>query len=181
MKYLTLLLLLTLSFTIKAQLPLGETTKEISIKTSKWVQAKDPRIISLSDSIVAGIDGEYERVEAIDDWITNNIEYNKTSTMNSQKIDAITTLEMGMGICTGYANLFAALARASGLETKVMTGKAKNLNGQTYYHQWNEVKIDGTWYFIDTTWNAGLKKREYFFKVSEYPKSHKKPKEVRAY
>lgn len=181
MKLLTLLLFSTLSFTINAELPTGERAREINAKTSKWVQAKDPRIVSLSDSIIAGIDSEYERVEAIDDWITNNIEYNKTSTMNSQKIDAITTLEMGMGICTGYANLFAALARASGLETKVMTGKAKNITGNIYYHQWNEVKIDGTWYFIDTTWNAGLKKREFFSKVSEYPKSHKKPKEVRAY
>lgn len=194
MKLLTLLLLSSLSLTAKAELTVSESIDSIvelesittssniyNAKASKWVQTNDPRIMSLSDSIVAGIEGEYEKVLAIDDWITSNIVYNKTSTMFSQKIDAITTLEMKMGICTGYSNLFAALARASGLETKVMTGKAKNFDGRTYYHQWNEVKIDGTWYFIDTTWNAGLHKRVFFTKVSEYPATHKRPKEVRSY
>lgn len=151
-----------------------------NIKTSKWVQARDPRITSLSASIVSGLNGEYDKVIAIDAWITRNVVYNNTSTMMSQEIDAITTLELRMGICTGYSNLFAALARASGLETKVITGRAK-IDGKNYYHQWNEVKIDGTWYFIDTTWNAGRKKRSFFTKVSDYPETYRGRKEVKPY
>ena len=151
-----------------------------NIKTSKWVQALDPRITSLSSSIVNGIESDYEKVIAIDDWITQNIVYNYTSTMMTQKIDALTTLSLGMGICTGYSNLFAALARASGLEAKAMTGKAK-IEGKTYYHQWNEVKIDGVWYFIDTTWNAGRGRRDYFAKATQYPVTHYKGKEVKSY
>lgn len=151
-----------------------------NVKTSKWVQARDPRITNLSASIVAGLNGEYEKVLAIDDWITQNIVYNYTSTMMSQKIDAITTLEMKMGICTGYANLFAALARASGLEAKAITGRAK-IDGKSYFHQWNEVKIDGTWYFIDPTWNAGRKRRDFFTKVEDYPEQYRGRKEVKPY
>ena len=162
--------------------PKEVTKKKIfkNIKTSKWVQALDPRITSLSSSIVNGIESDYEKVIAIDDWITQNIVYNYTSTMMSQKIDALTTLSLGMGICTGYSNLFAALARASGLEAKAMTGKAK-IDGKTYYHQWNEVKIDGVWYFIDTTWNAGRGRRDYFAKATQYPVTHYKGKEVKSY
>ena len=162
--------------------PKEVTKKKIfkNIKTSKWVQALDPRITSLSSSIVNGIESDYEKVIAIDDWITQNIVYNYTSTMMTQKIDALTTLSLGMGICTGYSNLFAALARASGLEAKAMTGKAK-IDGKTYYHQWNEVKIDGVWYFIDTTWNAGRGRRDYFAKATQYPVTHYKGKEVKSY
>ena len=162
--------------------PKEVTKKKIfkNIKTSKWVQALDPRITSLSSSIVNGIESDYEKVIAIDDWITQNIVYNYTSTMMTQKIDALTTLSLGMGICTGYSNLFAALARASGLEAKAMTGKAK-IEGKTYYHQWNEVKIDGVWYFIDTTWNAGRGRRDYFAKATQYPVTHYKGKEVKSY
>ena len=150
------------------------------VKTSKWVQAKDPKIISLAALITEGMESEFEKVIAIDDWITKNIVYNYTSTMMSQKIDALTTLRYKMGICTGYANLFAALARASGLETKVITGKARS-GQKKYYHQWNQVKIDSTWYFIDTTWNAGRGRRDYFTKTSHQPSSHYSGKEVNSY
>ena len=151
-----------------------------NIKTSRWVQALDPRITSLSSSITASITGEMDKVLAIDNWITKNIIYNHSSTMMSQSIDAITTLQMRMGICTGYSNLFAALARASGLEARAITGKAR-FDGKRYYHQWNEVKIDGVWYFIDTTWNAGRGKRSYFSKATQYPETHYARKEVKIY
>lgn len=152
-------------------------------KTSKWVQSKDPKIVELATSITSAANSDKEKVLLINEWVTQNISYNYTQNAFNQKIDAITTLELGTAICTGYANLFAALARASGLETKVMTGKAKNGDGRTYYHQWNEVKINGIWYFIDTTWNAGMSKNKltFFSKVINYPKSHYKGKEVRAY
>ncbi len=151
-----------------------------NIKATKYVQALDPRITELAYSITANEVSEMDKVSAIDRWIVSNIIYNYSSTMMSQSIDAITTLELKMGICTGYANLFAALARASGLETKAITGKAR-IDGKKYYHQWNEVKIDGVWYFIDTTWNAVRGSLKYFSKASEYPASHYGGKEVRSY
>ncbi len=150
------------------------------IKSSGWVQSKHPKIKNLAAEIVRDAQGEFDTAIAIDDWITKNIVYNYTSTSKSQKIDALTTLDKRMGVCTGYSNLFAALARASGLEVKVMTGKAR-FGGKKYYHQWNEVKINGTWYFIDTTWNAGRGRRDYFTNANQYPETHYRAKEVKSY
>lgn len=164
----------------KYEISYKKTAFNYKPKVSSSVQANHPEIIDLAAQITQNIESEFEKMMAINGWITQHVVYNYSPTSYSQKNDALTTLNKKTGICMGYANLFAAIARAAGLETKVMTGKGKT-GGKTYYHQWNEVKINNEWYFIDTTWNAGLKNKETFIsKASQYPASHTKAKEVRA-
>ncbi|MBT1170757.1 transglutaminase-like domain-containing protein [Bifidobacterium sp. SO4] len=56
----------------------------------------------------------------------------------------------GKGVCMAYAYAFQALAKASGLDTRVVTG---NVSGSSAGHAWNFVNIDGQWLVMDSTWD----------------------------
>ena len=64
-------------------------------------------------------------------WVANNIRYSVEtwqdylSGANTQNTDAETVLQERTSVCTGYANLYQALAIAAGLEAKVIHGNVK--------------------------------------------------------
>ena len=69
-------------------------------------------------------------------------------------------------ICSGYANLYQALAKAMGLDAVIIAGTA---TGASYVvgdseinHAWNAVKIDNQWYLLDATWGAGTVEENQF-------------------
>jgi len=64
-------------------------------------------------------------------------------------------LARGYGECTDFADLFTALAQATGLHARTVIGLAYQ-NHKPYgfaFHAWNEAKVDGQWQVIDPTWN----------------------------
>jgi len=61
--------------------------------------------------------------------------------------NALQVLEMGQGDCNEHAVLLAALGRAVGLPTRLITG-AIYLNDAFFYHAWCEVWLD-RWVPID--------------------------------
>lgn len=158
-----------------------KTNSNYKPKVSSSVQSNHPEIINLAMDITALAQNEMDKMKAINMWIATNVTYNHARDSYTQKNDAVTSLEKRTAICMGYANLFAALARAAGLETKVMTGRAVSA-GKKYYHQWNEVKVDGKWYFVDTTWNASVRSgpETFITPANQYPSSHTRAKEVKA-
>ena len=61
-----------------------------------------------------------------------------------------------MGVCEGYANLYASLCRAVGIKTKVIGGDAYTSNGNnatTGKHAWNNVRYRNNWYLVDATFD----------------------------
>ena len=56
-----------------------------------------------------------------------------------------------MGDCNEHAVLFAALARAAGIPTRIEAGLVY-LNGRFYYHAWNAVYLD-RWVTVDALMN----------------------------
>jgi transglutaminase-like putative cysteine protease len=89
-----------------------------------------------------------ERVNILSEWVYNNLE--KRPVLGIP--DALTTLSTKMGDCNEHAALFAALARNLGIPTRVVAG-VTFFEGAFYYHAWNEVCLDGSWYSVDTTKN----------------------------
>jgi transglutaminase-like putative cysteine protease len=71
--------------------------------------------------------------------------------------DAETVLRTGTGVCAGYANALLALGVAAGYEVAFVAGDSRDMGGDVGGggHAWNAVKIDGGWYLVDATWNAG--------------------------
>lgn len=59
-------------------------------------------------------------------------------------------------VCQGFANLFQALAKASGIECQVVTGIVKNEKGVVMRvgHAWVAALVLGKWYLFDPTWST---------------------------
>ena len=51
------------------------------------------------------------------------------------------TFSSGKGVCIDTARLYSVMARAVGLETRVVTGKGADGRGGFGNHAWNEVKL----------------------------------------
>jgi hypothetical protein len=78
----------------------------------------------------------------------------------------------GGGVCNSKANMFYRLAKEAGLEVLYISGTGNGGN-----HAWNMVKVDGTWYHLDNTWNRGhyedtseyeyFNNRDYYLKGDE--------------
>ncbi|ALS26738.1 transglutaminase-like domain-containing protein [Paenibacillus cisolokensis] len=63
------------------------------------------------------------------------------------------TFEHRKGVCIDTARLYALMARAAGLEARVVTGLGADGQGGFGPHAWNEVKVDdGRWIPLDATW-----------------------------
>lgn len=87
---------------------------------------------------------EYDRVKVLHDWLVNNTSYGGSS---DRRYTAGGALVDGVAVCDGYAMAFDLLCYLSGIDCIRVTGWA---NGD---HAWNKVKVNGSWYNIDVTWD----------------------------
>lgn len=97
------------------------------------------------------------KARAIFDWITKNIEYDveayQSNRVGWKQCDPKEVLKTKKAVCQGYAELFQKIAQDSGLECKVIVGKAKTFGFGN--HAWNAVKVDSVWRLVDACWGAG--------------------------
>lgn len=119
------------------------------LEPSYMVQSNNPVLVSLAKRITAGKRTDTEKSRAIFEWVANNIAYNAplADSPNPPLYSALTTYEHRVVLCSGYADLSAALHRAVGIEAKVDYGEN---------HAWNEVKLNGVWQTEDPTYGSGF-------------------------
>lgn len=119
----------------------------------------------------------YEQICTIYDYITEHVTYdneglkafntaknNGTLTMDHCKIfTAYGALTGGTSVCQGYTNLFYRLALEMGLDARII----KSISAEN--HVWNIAELDGLYYNLDATWDAGEKENgyRYFLKNME--------------
>ena len=107
--------------------------------TEEQISAK-----KIVDKIIKSSMSDFSKALAIHDWLTFNVDYDRTYSSYS----VASTLSKRVAVCEGYARTFKMMAELAGLEVEMITGTA---NGQS--HAWNQVKINGTWYNVDVTWD----------------------------
>lgn len=93
--------------------------------------------------VVAGAKDQLAKVDAIYQYVSNNITYDtqKAASVQSGYLpDVDTILSTGKGICFDYSAVMAAMLRSQNIPTKLITGYVAP-NGA--YHAWNEVYLDG--------------------------------------
>ena len=118
--------------------------------SSENLSAGEKLAKEIVDQIIKPGMSEFEKAITIHDWLTFNIDYDLTYTHYYLE----ETLRDRTGVCQGYALSFQAMAEFAGLECAYVRGTADNGSGSGYQgHAWNRVKIDGTWYNVDTTWD----------------------------
>jgi transglutaminase-like putative cysteine protease len=116
---------------------------------TKNCQVNDPELVKLANSLTAGKSSQWDKAEAIFEWLNNNIGY---SFYYNTKYGAKKTLQKGTGNCVDTSHLLIALFRASGLASRYVHGECTfTSSGKTYGHVWVEVVIDGKWIVADAT------------------------------
>jgi hypothetical protein len=123
----------------------GRPPEPGDLQPSVAVPSTDPGIRDLAAKLGAGKPTGRAQAQAILDWIRQNIRKEPADVFS-----ALDVLAAGRAECQGHAYLFAALARASGIPTRVANGLVYSAElGGFAYHAWNESLIDGQWVGID--------------------------------
>jgi transglutaminase-like putative cysteine protease len=127
-----------------------------------WQCQSDTAIITnlLNDILYrSNAQTEIEKTKAVHDYLVTHLVYDTDSFRNdsrARKMDAISVLQNGTGVCEGYSHLSAALLRAAGIPVRIVNSRAVN-------HAWNNVYIGGAWKFYDATWDDPVPDRGSYF------------------
>lgn len=102
----------------------------------------------IATKLIKGSDRE--TLKAIHDYVVNTLNYDHKEgygEVYSTKLPINETITQKKGVCADYATLTLALCRAAGIPCLFVDGYASE------GHQWNRVYLDGSWYFMDCTWD----------------------------
>ena len=97
---------------------------------------------------------ELEKEKYVHDFICQNVRYNKLKKSYSHEI--IGPLGQGVGVCEGIAKSVKVLLDALGVWNVIAICGNNPEKGIKYRHTWNIVKIGGTYYHLDATFDNSL-------------------------
>lgn len=117
-------------------------------------------IVSAAKAVTEGKNGDEAKAIALYDWVGSRIRYDQDKVIayeergewREQNPEA--TFATRKGVCIDYARLYAAMARAVGLDARVVTGLGYDGRGGYGPHAWNEVYLHEreAWVPLDPTW-----------------------------
>lgn len=135
---------------------------------------------NLVQALMAGEADPFRQVKRLHDYAALTIRYDAASFLSGRLPDQSwpAVMRSRMGVCEGYANVMDVLLRRAGFDTIKIHGFARGVgtsplnpgNPEESNHAWNAVRIEGYWYLLDATWNAGQLKGRSF--VAEYSTSY---------
>ena len=97
---------------------------------------------------------ELEKEKYVHDFICQNVRYDKLKKSYSHEI--IGPLGQGIGVCEGIAKSVKVLLDALGVWNVIAICGNNPEKGIKYRHTWNIVKIGGTYYHLDATFDNSL-------------------------
>ena len=99
---------------------------------------------------------DYEKAYAINQWLYMNVDYDydrlEDDTYTLKYTDYAALLDE-VAVCQGFALSFYRLALEAGLD-------ARYIKSDQMHHAWNIVRINGTYYELDSTWDSNI--RQYY-------------------
>lgn len=95
---------------------------------------------------------DYTKTKLIYDYVCQNVAYGYSFVDGSHKISYTSygALILGKAVCQGYSVLLYKMLNSVGVDNRIVAGTRNGGN-----HGWNLVNIDGQYYYVDATWDAG--------------------------
>ncbi|WP_438446454.1 transglutaminase domain-containing protein [Gorillibacterium sp. sgz5001074] len=117
-------------------------------------------IAAAAQEITARKTTDEEKAKALYQWVGTRVKYDweKVRLYEEERVwkeqTPEDTYKTRTGVCIDYSRLYAVMARAVGLEVKVVTGLGSDGRGGLGSHAWNEVYLaeSGSWVPLDSTW-----------------------------
>jgi hypothetical protein len=127
--------------------PSGEDDRQ----PNNLIQSDNPEIVALARKAVGQEKDPWAKAVALEGFVRGHVTQKNFSTAFASAAEVAQSRE---GDCTEHAVLLAALARASGIPSRVAIGLVYQ-DGKFYFHMWDEVCIDKGWVPIDSTLAQG--------------------------
>lgn len=128
-----------------------DTNQEVLI--DQFMEQTAPALVGESD---------YETICNVHDYICNWVTYDyDTMEGKSANYSLYSAIFQHKTVCSGYAKFFQKFMEVMNIESYIVCSREQN-------HAWNIVKLDGTWYHVDCTWDDSndVISRKYFLKGS---------------
>ncbi|MBU0549957.1 transglutaminase-like domain-containing protein [Myxococcota bacterium] len=119
-----------------------------TLASTRFIQRDHPEIVATARAIVGDAADTLTASRRLAAWVHAHLKRAHVAGAPS----ALETLRAGEGDCNEHAVLFAALARAVGVPTRVVLGLVYQ-EGAWGYHAWNEVWVEGGFLSLDVTWD----------------------------
>lgn len=131
----------------------GEKITAIEFSGTYNVELEDAltrreEIEAAAEELLAGIAADasdYDKVKYVYDTLIRNTDYDLEAPDN-QNIYSVFVRHFS--VCQGYAKATQYLLNRLGIECTLVLGTVETGEG----HAWNLVKVDGEYYYLDTTW-----------------------------
>lgn len=109
----------------------------------------DPEAVTLAQSLTEGLTSDYDKVEAISEWICTHIFYDVgcAAGQESESIAQGGVMKSRTAVCLGYSRLTSAMLTAVGVECYYIISISAD-------HAWNMAYVDGRWMVFDNTFGA---------------------------
>ena len=142
--------------------------KEITEGVFKNPKEYLPQLVTF---LANGTQTDFSKVKIFHDWICDNIAYDAemyfSGRISAQDYESV--IKKRKAVCSGYAACINAMCSLSGIKSKTISGFSKGYGfsgkiGKYPDHDWNAVKINGHWYLLDATWDAGFLDYKTFIK-----------------
>lgn len=118
---------------------------------------QEAELTPIVNSILASFDlegkNDLQKVIAIYDYLCSNVTYDNVSSGNLKRT-AYAALVNHTAVCQGYSAAFYRLCLTVGVDTRMITCSAIS-------HAWNIVQLNGLYYELDATWDAGYSFAKY--------------------
>ncbi len=128
---------------LPARLPIAGPEFAAYLGESRYIKPRDERIIAVAREVTKGKTDALEAVKALSAWMVKNVE----PTLIAETLTGPEVLACRKGKCSEFAILFASLARAAGIPTRIALGE-RMIPGQWAGHMWNEAYV-GRWIPVD--------------------------------
>jgi len=123
---------------------------EGSLAPNAFIQSDDPLIARIAREAVQDATDALETAQRLEGWVRRNVHFKDLKTPFASAKEVAERLE---GDCTEHGVLLAALARASGIPSQVVSGLVYH-DGAFVGHLWTEVFVD-RWTPLDGTRGYG--------------------------
>ncbi len=140
--------------TLTSHLLATDCAIEYIIGKEEYTQQK-AELDGVCNAVVSSLtspDDEWQTEKEIHDYIVENCEYKIVESEHVYS-SAYGALVNGEAACEGYSKAAKLLLDMGGIESSVVSGISLDFDGEQDPHMWNVVKINGSFYYLDCTWD----------------------------